>query len=177
MTTEAMRTAPKHSRIGLWFGLGAILLCIAAVAFIAANRPAGQSLATVENKKQVELGEATYQKTCLACHGLKLKGKPSWEVETAKQAGIPLSADGTTWHLSDQRLFDAIASGVRVKGGKTKRIHDTAFGAAQGGKLSDKEIWALIAYFKTTWTARQFESQKETSLRERPVGSTAPGSK
>ena len=177
MTSEAMQTAPKHSRLGLWFGMGVVAICIATVGFIAANRPAEQSLAAVENKKQGDLGQLTYQRNCMACHGVKLKGKPNWEVENAKQAGIPLSADGTTWHLSDQRLFDAIATGTRVKGGKSERIHDTAYGDAQGGKLSEQEIWALIAYFKTTWTARQFESQKETSLRERPVGSTAPGSK
>ena len=43
-----------------------------------------------------------------------------------------------------------------------------------GGKLTDQEIWALIAYFKTTWTARQIESQKETNLRDRAATPPAP---
>ena len=151
-----------------------IVLCVAIIGYIASQRPAEISLADAQNRKQVDLGQLTYQQNCMACHGVKLKGKPSWEVASPKQAGIPLSADGTTWHLSDRHLFDAIATGTRVKGGKTDRIHDTAFGKAQGGRLTDAEIWALIAYFKTTWTARQIESQKETGLRERP---TAPAPK
>lgn len=175
MTTQATQvTAPRHSRIGQWIGLGVIVLCVAIIGYIASQRPAEISLADAENHKQVEVGQLTYQQTCMACHGVKLKGKPSWEVGSAKQAGIPLSADGTTWHMSDRHLFDAIATGTRVKGGKTDRIHDTAFGKAQGGRLTDAEIWALIAYFKTTWTARQIESQKETGLRGRP---TAPAPK
>ena len=90
------------------------------------------------------------------------------QVTSNKQAGIPLNADGLTWHMSDWHLHDAVATGIRVRDGETKRIHDTAFGKAQGGPLSDKEIWALLAYFKTTWTARQVESQKEQTLREHP---------
>ncbi|PIW26718.1 MAG: hypothetical protein COW30_13605 [Rhodospirillales bacterium CG15_BIG_FIL_POST_REV_8_21_14_020_66_15] len=168
MTTRVTHTDPVTSRLGLWIGLGAIALCFAIVGFIAANRPAEQSLAAAENRKQVDLGQLTYQQNCMACHGVKLKGRPSWEVSSSKQAGIPLSADGTTWHLSDRHLFDAIATGVRVKAGETKRIHDKGFAQSAGGRLSDQEVWALIAYFKTTWTARQVESQKETSFRERP---------
>lgn len=169
MTTQATHTAaPRYSKVGLWIGLAIIGLCIAVIGYAASQRPTEISLADAENQKQVEIGQLTYQRTCMACHGVKLKGKPSWEVASAKQAGIPLNADGTTWHISDRHLFDAIATGVRVKGGKTKKIHDDPFAASKGGRLSDQEIWALIAYFKTTWTARQVESQKETGLRERP---------
>jgi mono/diheme cytochrome c family protein len=175
MTTQATQmTAPRHSRIGQWVGLGVIAICVAVVGYIASQRPAEISLADAQNRKQVDLGQLTYQQNCMACHGVKLKGKPSWDVASAKQAGIPLSADGTTWHISDRHLFDAIATGQRVKAGETKKIHDTAFAKSQGGRLTDNEIWAMIAYFKTTWTARQIESQKETGLRERPA---APASK
>ena len=170
--TEATQTAPSRSRTGQWVGLGVIVFCVAFVAFIAVNRPAEQSLAAIENRKQVELGQLTYQQNCIACHGVKLKGKPTWEVATPTQAGIPLSADGTTWHMSDRHLFDSIATGVRVKGGKTEQIHKIAFQE----RLKEDEIWALIAYFKTTWTARQIESQKETSMRERP-SDAAPAQK
>jgi len=175
MTTQATQvTAPRHSRIGQWIGLGVIVLCVAIIGYIASQRPPENSLADAQNRKQVDLGQLTYQQTCMACHGVKLKGKPSWEVGSSKQAGIPLSADGTTWHMSDRHLFDAIATGVRVKAGKTTQVHDAPFAKTQGGRLTDQEIWALIAYFKTTWTARQIESQKETGLRERP---TAPAPK
>jgi len=153
------------SRVGLLTGLAAVLLCVAVVGYIASQRPAEQSLAAAENKAQVDLGQLIYQQNCMACHGVKLKGRPSWEVASAAQAGIPLNADGITWHLSDNRLFQAIKEGVRVRGDETKRIHEDKVGAA----LADKQVWALIAYFKTTWTARQVESQKETTLRERPA--------
>jgi mono/diheme cytochrome c family protein len=172
MTTPATQVSPKHSRVGLWVGLAAIAACVAIVGYISANRPAEQSLAAIENQKQVELGQLTYQQNCMGCHGVKLKGKPSWEVASPNQAGIPLSADGTTWHMSDNHLFDAIATGERVKAGKTTRVHEQAYAKSAGGRLTDNEIWALIAYFKTTWTVRQIESQKETSLRERPENAT-----
>ena len=173
MTQATQGTAPRHSRIGQWIGLGVVVLCVAIIGYIATQRPAEISLADAQNRKQVDLGQLTYQQNCMACHGVKLKGKPSWEVASPKQAGIPLSADGTTWHLSDRHLFDAIATGRRVKAGKTTQIHDTPYAKAQGGRLADQEIWALIAYFKTTWTARQIESQKETGLRERPAAPAA----
>ena len=174
MTTQATQgTAPRHTRIGQWVGLGVVVLCVAIIGYIATQRPAEISLADAQNRKQVDLGQLTYQQNCMACHGVKLKGKPSWEVASPKQAGIPLSADGTTWHLSDRHLFDSIATGQRIKAGKTTQIHDTPYAKAQGGRLSDQEIWALIAYFKTTWTARQIESQKETGLRERPAAAPA----
>ena len=176
MTTLATQeTAPRPSRIGMWIGLGVIALCVAVVAFAASQRPDEISLAAAENRKQVDIGQLVYQRNCMACHGVKLKGKPSWEVNSPKEAGIPLSADGVTWHLSDSHLFEAIATGIRTKDGKSQRIHDKGYGKVMGGKLTDQEIWALIAYFKTTWTARQIESQKETNLRSRPAAApTSP---
>ncbi len=156
--------APASSRAGLWVGLAVTAFCIAVITYIAVTRPTGTSLADAENKAQVDLGRVTYQQHCMDCHGERLKGKPTWHrtIKSQNQAGTPLNADGVTWHLSDQRLFSAIATGVRVKGEKTKQIHDVPF----AGTVSDDEIWALIAYFKTTWTARQLHSQQETTLRE-----------
>ena len=157
-----------------WGCVPAIALCVAVVAFAASQRPDEISLAAAENRKQVDIGQLVYQRNCMACHGVKLKGKPSWEVNSPKEAGIPLSADGVTWHLSDNHLFEAIATGIRTKDGKSQRIHDSGYGKVMGGKLTDQEIWALIAYFKTTWTARQIESQKETNLRDRAATPPAP---
>lgn len=163
--TAPSPSAPSYSRVGLIVGGGAMVLCIAVLIYIAGHRPTLDSKADQDNRELVDLGRLTYQQTCMACHGDRLKGKPTWHktVESQDQAGTPLNADGVTWHLSDPRLFGAIKTGERFKDGKTKRIHAEPF----DGKLSDDKIWALIAYFKTTWTARQVESQKETTLRER----------
>ena len=167
MAEEALPQAPTHSRVGMWVGLAAVAACLAVGGSIAAHRPAPQTLASEDNRAQVKLGETTYFRACASCHGNRLDGKPTWApgVTSNKQAGIPLNADGLTWHLSDQHLFNAIAKGLRVEGKNERRIHDKGF----AGILSDREIWALIAYFKTTWTARQVESQKETSMREHPA--------
>lgn len=165
MTAEA-QPGSGFSRAGLWIGLAAVALCVIVVGIIAAQRPKEQSLAAASNKAQVDLGQLTYQQNCMSCHGTKLKGKANWELAPGEKPGIPLNADGITWHLSDTHLFQAIKDGVRVRGAESKRIHDDKVGAV----LTDKQVWALIAYFKTTWTARQVESQKETSLRERPAG-------
>lgn len=171
MTAEAPSQvppqAPTHSRVGAWVGLGVIAACVAVGVYLSVNRPVEQTLASEENRKQVELGEKTYQRVCISCHGMKLSGKPTWApgVTSKKQAGIPLNADGLTWHLSDNHLYATIATGLRVEGKDKRQVHDAGF----AGVLSEREIWALIAYFKTTWTARQLASQKETTLRERPA--------
>ncbi|MEK9672317.1 MAG: c-type cytochrome [Rhodospirillaceae bacterium] len=159
-------SSPEFSRVGLFAGLGAVVACVAVIGYIAATRPPVDTAANEKNQAQVTMGGTTYQKFCLECHGDRLKGRASWDraIHMREQAGIPLNADGVTWHLSDQRLFGAIATGDRVKNGKSERIHKDGY----AGKLSDAEIWALIAYFKTTWTARQLLAQQESTQRERP---------
>ena len=155
---------PTHTPVGMWVGMAALAATMAVAGYIMAHRAPVQTLASMKNHQQVVLGEQTYMRACVSCHGIKMSGKPTWApgVTSNKQAGTPLNADGLAWHLSDQHLFNAIATGIRVEGKNTRRIHDEGF----AGKLSDKEIWALIAYFKTTWTARQVDSQKETTLRD-----------
>ncbi len=77
-------------------------------------------------------GEAAYQAHCQMCHGAK--GIPS--AGMAKMMGIPAATAPAVKKLTEAEMFTA------VKDGKGKM-------PAQKSQLSDAQIRAAVAYFRT----------------------------
>ncbi len=104
--------------------------------------------ANPHDPSQASLGRSIYAKNCAACHGANLEGQADWRIR--KPAGRlpapPHDENGHTWHHSDQQLFEITKSGLSalVPGYETDMpsFADT---------LSDEEIWAVLAYIKSTW--------------------------
>jgi cytochrome c6 len=80
-------------------------------------------------------GAANYAKHCAACHGKDGTGNT---VQGKKVGAKDYTKDQS---FSDSAAFKAIKEGV-TEGGKEKM-------KAFGGKLSDDEIKALVAYVRT----------------------------
>jgi mono/diheme cytochrome c family protein len=84
--------------------------------------------------ERVAVGEQVYARNCTMCHGEVGAG--------ATLPGSPSHAeDGHTWHHADRHLFEWVMDGPPLAQ------------VMQGfrGTLSDDEVYAVLAYIKSTW--------------------------
>lgn len=70
----------------------------------------------------------------------------------------PHDATGHTWHHSDKQLFDLTRNGVA----NTLPGYESDMPAFKG-VISDDEIWAVLAYIKSTWPPDIRERQARIS--------------
>lgn len=111
----------------------------------------------------IALGEARYAEHCASCHGAELEGEPNWRSQNADGTlpAPPHDATGHTWHHPDRVLF-----AITKQGGQA--LAPDGFESAMpafGGALSDREIWAVLAYIKSRWPAEIRERQERISGR------------
>lgn len=76
----------------------------------------------------------------------------------------PHDASGHTWHHPDSVLFGITKHGL-VPGKYAPPKYESDM-PAFGGPLSDEEIWAVLAYIKSSWPAGIRKAQLEMT-RER----------
>ena len=126
--------------------VGALLGVIALACWWVVRDPA--ALADPTNAAQVALGRTVYERECARCHGAKLEGQPDWQVRlpSGRLPAPPHDPTGHTWHHPDRQLFQITKDGLSavVPGYESDM-------PAYGAVLSDAEIWAVIAYIKSTW--------------------------
>ena len=97
----------------------------------------------------VTLGATLYREHCAACHGQRLEGQPNWRVRLpdGRLPAPPHDATGHTWHHPDQHLFDITKYGTAALVGGDYNTDMAGF----GDRLSDRQIWAVLAYIKSQW--------------------------
>jgi mono/diheme cytochrome c family protein len=100
---------------------------------------------------QVATGKAIYGEQCASCHGVTLKGQPNWRARRpdGKLPAPPHDASGHTWHHADSILFNMTKRGAAAFGGYMYKTDMAPYAEI----LSDDEIWAVLAYIKSTWSA------------------------
>ena len=130
---------------------------------------APEGRANANDAAQVALGAKVYAPHCAACHGEKLEGQPNWRSRqpNGRLPAPPHDEGGHTWHHPDRLLFAITKNGlVPPYAPKGYESDMPAF----GGKLSDAEIWAVLAYIKSHWTSREVLEAREQITRnaERP---------
>lgn len=99
---------------------------------------------------QVTLGETIYAQNCASCHGKNLEGEVNWKTqnEDGSFRAPPHTADGHTWHHSDEQLLEAIElGGARLP----NNIGGASTMPAFGEILTDEEMTAVLAYIKSQW--------------------------
>ncbi len=148
---------------GFWlFGLPLLIIAIVAGGTVwtltAREHPPGDP----DDIDQVALGKAAYDRDCARCHGGDLGGEFGWlkkEIQTElSDAEIELmlqslddvapahDSSGMTWRHNDDILFAIIKDGPAIALAK----EDSRM-PGFGDQLGDDEIWAIIAYFKSSW--------------------------
>ena len=97
-------------------------------------------------------GEVLYQAHCAVCHGSNLEGAADWMIsdDQGRLPPPPMDSSGHTWHHSDQLLTDIVLNGSPDPESAMRGFED---------RLSDGDIAAILAFFKTRWGTdeRQFQ--------------------
>lgn len=151
-----MRKGTLIALLGAAATVGAALL---AYGWIVGFGPAAPS-ADPANADQVALGRTIYRAQCASCHGASLEGQPEWRQRKpdGRLPAPPHDATGHTWHHSDAQLFRVTKDGLVPPIAPPDYPTDMP---AFAGKLSDAEIWAVLAYIKSTWPDDIRERQRQ----------------
>jgi mono/diheme cytochrome c family protein len=117
------------------------------------------------NAAQVAQGRAVYAAQCASCHGATLEGQPDWRIRlpNGRLPAPPHDASGHTWHHPDKVLFEITRDGIAAHAPKGYESDMPEFGS----KLSDAEIWAVLAYIKSRWPPEIRERQARLSQQAR----------
>lgn len=112
---------------------------------------------------QVAQGRGVYAAQCAACHGANLEGQPDWRRRqpNGRLPAPPHDESGHTWHHPDRVLFEITREGIAAHAPAGYESDMPAFGQT----LSDAEIWAALAYIKSTWPAEIRNRQDRMSQR------------
>lgn len=143
-----------------------LLFAIPLIAVIAAGGAAWTLMAREhppgdpEDAEQVAIGSALYGWNCARCHGDDLSGELGW---AKKEAGLSdedvndvaerlgdiapaHDQSGSTARLEDDMLFKIIDEGPKTvldkPSSRMSGFHD---------RLSEEEIWSIIAFMKSHW--------------------------
>lgn len=102
------------------------------------------------NATLVAEGEVIYRQHCASCHGARLEGQPNWQIrkQDNRLPAPPHDVTGHTWHHPDGVLFQITKKGLTPPLAPEGYQSDMP---AFGNVLSDRQIWAVLAYIKSTW--------------------------
>lgn len=148
-----------RDRIGV--GLLAAAFAFLVGAIVVAQWLGTRSPADPENAAQVARGKPVYDRLCASCHGARLEGQPNWQekLSTGRMPAPPHDASGHTWHHPDAVLFGITKDGL-VPGKYAPPGYQSDM-PGFGGDLSDEEIWAVLAYIKSSWPPHIRKAQDE----------------
>lgn len=159
------RNVPAHATVRNKIGMGFLAAAFAFLvgAIVVASWRAGRSPADPANAGQVARGKTVYDQNCAVCHGANLEGQPDWRAKlpSGRMPAPPHDASGHTWHHPDAVLFGITKDGL-VPGKYAPPGYQSDM-PAFGGKLSDEEIWAVLAYIKNSWPEGARKSQAEVN--------------
>lgn len=134
--------------------IGFAVLCALALAVFAIRSSTHSSTALLDyadvtNVEFVAQGKRSYAIRCASCHGSDLKGEQGWPQPRSNgvMPASPLDQSGQSWQHNDQWLFTTIKYG----GQATAPAGSSSYMPGFGSGMTDSEIWALIAYIKSTW--------------------------
>jgi len=132
----------------------AMLAGVLAVAAVVVLAPVGRQVDSSSRTDRGDLatvaaGRALYDTYCAACHGAHLEGQPNWQTvgPDGKVLAPPHDATGHTWQHTDDELFRLTKFSVKDVAPEGYVSDMPAF----AGTLSDEQIWAVLAFIKSSW--------------------------
>ncbi len=120
------------------------------------------------DRQQVALGAEVYKAHCASCHGAHLEGQPNWRQRKpdGRLPAPPHDYHGHTWRHPDKDLFGMVKKGIAAYAPPGYQSDMMGF----AGVLSDKEIWAVIAFIKSSWPPEFRTYQRKITEGARPSG-------
>lgn len=157
-------TEGNSGRIFHWLLGGAMVFLVGAIAFALWE---ARSSIDPTDKALVATGKRVYESHCGSCHGANLEGQAGWRerLPNGRMPAPPHDASGHTWHHPDAVLFGIVKEGL-VPGKYAPPKYESDM-PAFGGRLSDEEIRAALAYVKSRWPEPQLAYQREVDRRIR----------
>lgn len=130
-----------------------VLLALVLAACSDAPAPGGDPRADPGDALRVARGAGLYAQQCASCHGANLEGQPNWRrrLPTGRLPAPPHDESGHTWHHPDRVLFAITRNGLVPPHAPKGYASDMP---AFAGKLSEDEIWAVLAFIKSRWTSQ-----------------------
>jgi mono/diheme cytochrome c family protein len=137
------------------------------VLLAACGEPQGtaeEARADPRNPDVVGLGAEVYAQHCASCHGARLEGQANWRerLPNGRLPAPPHDESGHTWHHADHVLFAITKNGLVPPYAPDGYESDMP---AFGGRLTDDEIWAVLAYLKSHWTSSEVLAARAEMLR------------
>ena len=127
------------------------LLGAAALVVAACSRPSSP-VPDLNDAARVAAGQSVYARHCAACHGAHLEGQPNWTRRRAdgRLPAPPHDDSGHTWHHPMQVLFALTKHGLAPPYAPQGYESDMP---AFAGTLTDEEIWNVLAFIRSRWSA------------------------
>lgn len=137
----------------LIFGIPPLGVLVAAFFWMLPTQTNGLGLHL--DAETVALGQGLYAENCAACHGANLEGQADWQSRDADGylPAPPHDETGHTWHHPTEQLFAITKLGTEAIVGGGYKSNMAGFGDV----LSDDDIYAILAFIKSTWPDRIIE--------------------
>lgn len=136
---EARKRQERTKKIRDGLIIAAILIVLGYQVF-RSNQPA-EPLASAD---VINTGKEVYYATCASCHGEQGEG------HVAIAEAPALNGSEHSWHHADGQIQSLIQEGGTIM-------------PAFGDQLDNDEIFAVIRYIQSQWTAKQLTSQQSKS--------------
>lgn len=146
---RASRQKWQDYKIALFLGM--MIVGGIATFFLRALPKTTRLVADPDDVKQVAIGQGIYLRSCASCHGGNLAGQPHGKqpLSTGSFPAPSLDATGHTWQYTDAWLFTTTKYGGHASAARDFPRPMPAF----NDRLTDTEIWAVLAYIKSRWPA------------------------
>lgn len=139
--------------------IGGVFALMLAIVFgnLLISRPSG-SKGDPSDATAVAKGQLVYAQYCASCHGANLEGQPDWQQQRPDGTwpAPPHDISGHTWHHNDESLFTTVKFGSQATSPAGYKVSMPGYAST----LSDDEIWAVLAFIKSTWPAEYLEIQQ-----------------
>lgn len=115
------------------------------------NAGADGAVPDMNDARRVAAGKRVYDAHCAACHGANLEGQADWKTRRAdgRLPAPPHDDSGHTWHHPFDVLFAITKHGLVPPYAPDGYASDMP---GFGGRLSDEEIWNVLAFIRSRWS-------------------------